>query len=128
MLHPIFHLVATQPQLLGQHAQAYGELVSTELSTQAHAWSRRAVLAALALCLAIVTAVLAGVATMLWATLLSDPRLAWVFIVVPSVPGVAALVCYLMARQNSAGNAPAFAELRSQIKADLALLRALGDN
>lgn len=126
MLHPIFHLVATQPQLLGQHAQAYGELVGAELSAQASVWSRRALLIALTLCLLGVTVVLAGVALMLWATLVPEPRSAWVLLVVPSVPAVGAIVCYLLARQRSAADADAFAELRRQMQADLALLRELG--
>lgn len=126
MLHPIFHLVATQPQLLGQHAHAYGELVSTELSTQAGVWTRRALLTALALCLLVVCAVLAGVAIMLWAALATDPRTAWVLILVPSAPGIAAIVCYLVARHRSATDAQAFAELRRQLQADMALLRELG--
>lgn len=128
MLHPIFHLVATQPQLLGQHAQAYGELVSSELSTQATVWTRRAVFSALALCLFSVCVVLAGVALMLWATLVPEPRSAWVLLAVPSVPGVAAIACYLLARKRSATDEQAFAELRRQMQADLALLRELGEN
>ena len=127
MLHPIFHLVATQPQLLGQHAQAYGELVGTELSAQARVWSRRALLIALALCLLGVTLVLAGVATMMWATSVPELRSVWVLLAVPSVPGLAALACYLLARQSSAADAQAFAELRRQMQADLALLRELGE-
>ena len=128
MLHPIFHLVATQPELLGQHAQAYGELVETELAAQASIWSRRALLMALALCLVGVTAVLAGVALMLWATSVPEPRSAWVLLVVPSVTGIAAIGCYLLARKRSAADAQAFAELRRQMQADLALLRELGGN
>ena len=128
MLHPIFHLVATQPELLGQHAQAYGELVSSELSTQAGVWSRRALLMALVLCLLGVTVVLAGVAIMLWATAVQEPRSAWVLLAVPGVPAVATVVCYVLARQRSAADALAFVELRSQIQADLALLREVGKN
>lgn len=127
MLHPIFHLVATQPQLLGQHAQAYGELVSTELSNQASVWTRRALLSTLALCFLVVCAVLAGVAIMMWAALVTDPRTAWVLILVPSAPGIAAIACYLAARHRSATDAQAFAELRRQMQADLALLRELGE-
>ena len=128
MLHPIFHLVATQPELLGQHAQAYGELVGSELSAQASVWSRRALLMALALCLLGVTVVLAGVAIMLWATSVSEPRSAWVLLAVPGVTGLAAVACYVLARQRSVADAQAFAELRRQMQADLALLRELGEN
>ena len=126
MLHPIFHLVATQPQLLGQHAQAYGELLGTELSSQAGFWGRRAILAALAVCFLSVSLVLAGVALMLWSALVPEPRAAlWVLLAVPAVPALAALVCYGMARHRSATDAQAFAELRRQVQADIALLREL---
>lgn len=128
MLHPIFRLVATQPQLLGQHAQAYGELVGTEISAQAGVWSRRVLLIALTLCLLGVTMVLAGVALMLWATSVPEPRSAWVLLVVPCVPAVGAIACYLLARQRGAADADAFAELRRQMQADLALLRELGED
>lgn len=128
MLHPIFHLVATQPQLLGQHAQAYGELVSSELSAQASVWSRRALLMAVALCLLAVTVTLAGVATMLCAASVIESRSMWVLLVVPSVSGLAAIVCYVLARQRGTADAQAFSELRSQMQADLALLRELGED
>jgi hypothetical protein len=128
MLHPIFHLVATQPELLGQHAQAYGELVGSELSTQASVWGRRALLMALALCLLGVTVVLAGIAIMLWATAMPEPRSAWVLLAVPGVPAVATAVCYVLARWRNANDALAFAELRRQIQADLALLREVGES
>ena len=126
MLHPIFHLVATQPQLLGQHAQAYGELLGTELSTQAAFWGRRAILSALAVCFLSVSLVLAGVALMLWTTLVPEPRAAlWVLLTVPAAPAATALLCYGLARHRSAADAQAFAELRRQMQADMALLREL---
>lgn len=128
MLHPLFHLIATQPQLLGDHAQAYGELIGTELATQAMALKRRALLGALALCLLGVATVLAGVALMLWVTLVPAPPQAalWVLALVPGVPGLLALVCGLLARAPNNASDPAFAELRRQVQADMALLRGLG--
>jgi hypothetical protein len=128
MLHPLFHLIATQPQLLGDHAQAYGELISTELATQVAALKRRALYGALALCFMGVAIMLAGVALMLWAALVPAPAQAtvWVLILVPAIPTVLALVCYGLARTRSAADDPAFAELRRQVQADMALLRGLG--
>lgn len=128
MLHPLFHLIATQPQLLGDHAQAYGELIGTELATQAAALKRRTLLGALALCLLGVATVLAGVALMLWVTLVPAPPQAtlWVLALVPGIPALLALVCGLLARAPSNATDPAFAELRRQVQADMALLRGLG--
>ncbi|HCX82595.1 MAG: hypothetical protein A3E00_17245 [Curvibacter sp. RIFCSPHIGHO2_12_FULL_63_18] len=128
MLHPLFHLIATQPQLLGDHAQAYGELIGTELATQAAALKRRTLLGALALCLLGVATVLAGVALMLWVTLVPAPpqTTLWVLALVPGIPALLALVCGLLARAPSNATDPAFAELRRQVQADMALLRGLG--
>ena len=127
MLHPLFHLIATQPQLLGDHAQAYGELVGSELATQAAALKRRALLGALALCAISVAAGLAGVALMLWATLSPTPQhAAWVLMLVPAVPAALALVCLQMARHSGTAEDVAFAELRRQLQADMDLLRGMG--
>ena len=128
MLHPLFHLIATQPQLLGDHAQAYGELISAELATQAAALKRRTLYGALALCFLGVGIVLAGVALMLWATLVQAPAqtTVWVLVLVPAVPMVLALACYLMTRTRGTADDIAFAELRRQVQADMALLRGMG--
>ncbi|MBC7617611.1 MAG: hypothetical protein H7293_01225 [Candidatus Saccharibacteria bacterium] len=126
MLHPIFNLIATQPQLLGQHAQAYGELLGAELSSQAAFWSRRAILGALAVCLMVVSLALAGVALMLWSAIVPEPRTAlWVLLAVPATPAIAALLCFGLARHRSAQDTQAFAELRQQMQADMALLREI---
>ena len=58
MLHPLLHLVATQPQLLADHAEAYAELVAEELGDFSVTWKRRALLNAVALCFGGVAAVL----------------------------------------------------------------------
>ena len=124
MLHPVFNLIATQPHLLGQHAQAYGALVVDELTKQTSFWSRRAILMALALCLLSVSLILSGVAFMLWSVLSPEPRTALpVLLAVPCAPAVVALACYLLARRRTAADVQAFAELRQQLQADLALLR-----
>jgi len=39
---------------------------------------------------------------------------------------VLALACYLLASTRGAADDPAFAELRRQVQADMALLRGLG--
>jgi len=126
MLHPLFHLITSQPQLLGDHAQAYGELISTELAVQAQDLKRRTIWSALALCLIGVAAVLAGVATMMWALLIPPMQaVPWSVILVPLVPAVLALACGLMARKSGNAGDTAFAELRRQLHADMALLRSM---
>ena len=125
MLHPIFHLIATQPQLLGNHAQAYSELIGTELAVQSAAWIRRALLGAVMLGLLCVAVVLAGVAMMFWITQMNAIPSAtlWVLASVPAVPAVMAAVCGVI--MLNVRTEPAFAELRRQAQADIALLRSL---
>ena len=127
MLHPLLHLLATQPQLLGQHAQAYGELLGTEVGLQAHRLGKRALLIALAICFMGVSAVLGGTACLLWAMaaahLTTPPA---VMFAVPTVPGVLALVCLWAARPDKSPEKQAFAELRRQAQADMVLVREMG--
>ncbi|NDP40045.1 MAG: hypothetical protein GZ093_15050 [Rhodoferax sp.] len=122
MIHPLFLLIATRPQLLADHAEAYAELVATEVGHVSTTWKRRALLYAVALgCLA-VGAVLAGVALMLWAVIpVASMHAPWVLFAAPVVPMVLALWCLLAAR--SPGDSSGFDTIRQQMKADLAMLR-----
>ena len=127
MLHPLLHLLATQPHLLGNHAHAYGELVGTELSQQTRAWGKRTVLVALALCFLGVAGVLCGTSFMLWAV--AAPQITVLpsaLIVAPLVPTVLSLACLWASRADPSPDKKAFAELRRQVQADVALLREMG--
>ncbi len=122
MLHPLLHLVATQPQLLADHAEAYAELAAEELGDFSATWKRRTLLNAVALCFGAAAVVLAGVAVMLWAVIPAEQMQApWVLIAAPLVPLAVAIVCLLTARRGDAGHA--FDNLRRQVKEDMALLR-----
>jgi hypothetical protein len=121
MIHPLLRLVATQPQLLADHAEAYAGLVSEELGRAAAAWKLRVLLLAVALCLAGVAAVLAGVALMLWAvTPAANLQAGWALIAAPLVPAAVALICALAGKPL---NEPAFVDLKQQVAADLGMLR-----
>ena len=122
MLHPLLHLVATQPHLLADHAEAYAELVAAEIGTVSTFWKRRAVLNAVALCCVVTAAVLAGVAVMLWAVVpAADIRAPWALVAVPLLPAAAAAICLLAA--SSVRRAGGFDTLRQQMKADIVMLR-----
>ena len=121
-MQTLLRLIATQPQLLAEHAQAYSELFAQESSSLWSDWRRRALLRAAALCSLSVAAVLAGVALMLWAVALSAaPGVQWVLLVVPLPPLLAGGYC-LLAAQLEPMNQP-LEELRRQLAQDLALLR-----
>ena len=122
MIHPLFLLIATRPQLLADHAEAYAELVAAEAAHVSASWKRRLLLYALALCCLAVGAVLAGVALMLWAVApAASSHAPWVLIAVPLLPMAVAAGCLLAAR--SPGDSSGFENIRQQMKADLAMLR-----
>ena len=122
MIHPLLRLIATEPQILGDHVEAYAELVGDEVKKTSSAWSLRIALYLAALALGCVALVLAGVAVMLWATLppsgFQEP---WLLVAVPAAGFVAAIVCVLLARRNPVENA--FDNVKKQLSADMAMLR-----
>jgi len=125
VLHPILHLLATRPQWLAEHAEAYAELVAVEFGDAASAGRRSLVLGAAALCAAGVAATLAGVALMLWAALPElPPGTAWLLWATPAVPAGLSVLALLARRK--ATPAERFVELRRQLQTDLALLREAG--
>jgi hypothetical protein len=122
MLHPLLHLIATQPQLLAEHAEAYAEMVAAEIGSVSTAWKRRALLNAVALCCLGVAAVLAGVALMLWAVIPpADIQAPWALVAAPLAPIAAAAACLWAARMG--GELSGFDKLRQQVKADIVMLR-----
>jgi hypothetical protein len=122
MIHPLLHLIATRPQLLAEHAEAYAELLGDELGRTATAWKLRFVLGAIGLGLIAVAVVLTGVALMLWAVIPpAQMHAPWALIVAPLTPLVIALGC--LARAGQAAGSVAFADLKEQMRADLAMLR-----
>ncbi len=119
---PFLRLVSTQPELLGEHAQAYAELFASELDSAASSVKRRSLLAGLAICALGVGAVLTGVAVMLWAVTPSpSPQTLWALAVVPLLPFALALACLIAAKRQS--REKAFSHLRVQVAADLATFR-----
>jgi hypothetical protein len=121
-MHPLLHLIATQPQLLADHAEAYADLVGEELGAASMVWKRRVALNALALCFTGVATVLGGVALMLWAVIPpADMQAPWALIAAPTLPLGAALACWLYGRATPAHGT--FDNVRRQMKADVAMLR-----
>jgi hypothetical protein len=125
MLHPLLHLVATQPQLLAEHAEAYAEMVAAQVGAVSARWKRRAVLNAVALCSLGVAAVLGGVALMLWAVIPpADIHAPWALLAGPLLPALAAVACLVAARSGEQGSG--FGALREQLHADIVMLREAG--
>lgn len=122
MLHPLLHLIATKPQLLADHAQAYAELAAVEVGEFSAAWRRRAVFFAVAAFFMGLAVVLAGVAVMLWSVVpVAQMQAPWALVAVPLALGAIGAVCLMAGRSQTP--ASAFATLREQVKADLLMLR-----
>lgn len=122
MLHPVFRLAASQPQLLAEHAAGYVGLLAEELAESGAHFKRRITLQIVGLLGLMVAAILGGVAVLLWASLpaasMQQPWLLWLVPLVPALLGATALWA------SSSNNVqPAFATLREQLDQDAALLR-----
>lgn len=121
MIHPLLRLVATQPQLLADHAEAYAGLVGEEIGKTASAWKLRAALAAVAVVMLCVALVLSGVALMFWAVTPDSAILApWALFAAPGVPALIGAVCLFVASRAAE---PGFVDLKQQLAADLAMIR-----
>lgn len=125
MIHPILRLAASQPQLIGDHVEAYAELIGSEVKRTGAAWTRRAVLFAASAMLLLLGLVFAGVALMLWAALPpSGYQAPWVLLAVPGVVLVGAVACFFVAKGSPVESA--FDTVKKQIDADMAVLREVG--
>lgn len=122
MIHPLLRLIATEPQILGDHVEAYAELVGDEVKKTSSAWSLRIGLYLGALVLGGVALMLTGVAVMLWAALpTAGMQVPWLLVAVPAAVYIAAGVCVLTARRSAVENA--FDNVKKQLSADMAMLR-----
>ena len=125
MIHPVLKLLATEPHLIGDHVEAYAELVGEEVSKVSTGWIVRIALWAAAGILALIGLVLVGVSLLVWAgTPDVDVRVGWLFIVVPLVPILGAAGCALYAKSHTIKNA--FDTVKKQLNADMAMLREVG--
>ncbi|TFZ03031.1 hypothetical protein EZ313_17600 [Ramlibacter henchirensis] len=121
LVHPIFSVLVSKPELVIDHVAGYAALVQeeatsagTEVAKRAAAWAACGVGALLFL-------VFAGVAVMLGAM---HEEFHWALVIVPAIPLAVAAVAFGKARQPMP--AKAFAELKAQIDADAQVLRTLG--
>ncbi|WP_291010688.1 hypothetical protein [Hydrogenophaga sp.] len=123
MIHPVFRLAASQPLLLAEHAAAYADLVSEELSARSAQLKRTLAYQVAGVACLLVAAVLVGVAILLWASWpMVEIRAPWLYVLTPALPMGLGLVFLWMA-QNREVRKP-FASLRLQLAEDAALLKA----
>jgi len=121
-IHPLLHLIASKPHLLGDHIQAYTELIGAEVHKTSESLISRAVMLGSAVFLLLLGLVFLGVALMLWAVVPGDDMNApWLLIAVPLVPLVGGVVCFFLGKA-SPRQGP-FDTVKEQMKADIAMLR-----
>ena len=125
MSHPLLHLMASRPQLLLEHLEAYMDLAGAETGEAASNLKRGALLGAVGLgCLAI-GVTLGGIALLLCAVVpASQIPAPWALWAVPLPPILLAMGCLLAARKPPPS--VAFEHLRRQIRADVAMFRHEG--
>jgi len=123
MIHPLFRLLVSEPQMLADHVEAYAELVTEELGAAATRMKRRVVMQVASLA-GIVLGVFFGlIALMLWAAV-PELRAPWVLIAVPGVLLVGGIAARLLAskpEEESSG----MQAIREQFAADAAMLRSV---
>jgi hypothetical protein len=121
MVHPIFSLLITKPELVMEHVAGYASLMREEASSVGLEVAKRAVAWGVTLFAALVFLILAGVAAMLAAM---QEQFHWALVLVPLVPLAIAVAAFIVARKRLPEKA--FGELKAQLDADAQALRAIG--
>lgn len=121
IVHPIFSVLASRPELVLDHLGGYAALAQEEASSLGAELAARAVAWAVCGAGALLFLVFTGVAIMLGAV---HEEFHWALAAVPAVPLVLALAAFAKAREPL--SARAFAKLRRQLDADTQMLRTLG--
>lgn len=121
MLHPIFSVLVSKPELVMEHAAGYAALMRDEASSVGRQMAKRAVAWGVTLFALLVFLILAGVAVMLAAI---QDRFHWAFVLVPAAALAIAVLGFLQARKPLPEKA--FTELKAQLDADAQALRAIG--
>ena len=121
MVHPIFSVLITRPELVMDHVAGYAALVQEEASTVGVQVARRAIAWIVAAFAFLVFLLLAGVAVMLGAV---QGEFHWALVATPGVALLVSLAAWMVARQRLPSKA--FTELKAQLDADAQALRAVG--
>lgn len=120
MLHPIFSVLVSKPELVMEHIAGYAALMRDEASSVGIEVAKRAVAWGVALFGFLVFLILAGVACMLGAV----HEFHWMLVFAPAIALAISVAGFLVARQRLPEKA--FAELKAQLDADAQALRAIG--
>jgi hypothetical protein len=120
MVHPIFSVLISKPELVMEHVSGYASLMRDEASTVGKEVAKRAVAWGVALIGMLVFLVLTGVAAMLAAM---HGAFHWMLVLAPGVALAVAIGGFTVARKPLPEKA--FTELKAQLEADAHALRAV---
>jgi hypothetical protein len=124
MIHPLFRLIVSDPQLLADHVEAYSELVAEEVGAVTAQWKKRTALHVVSLACLFVAVVLAGVAVMLWAVVpVGNMNQPWALFAAPCIPLILGVWSHFAAKAPVAEHG--FKAIREQLAADAAMLRSV---
>jgi len=121
MVHPIFTVLITRPELVVDHVVGYASLMQEEASGLGAQVKKRAAAWGAVGIGSLVFLILAGVAAMIGAAV---GEFHWALVIVPAIPLAMAAWGWMVARQPLPS--AAFAELRAQLDADAQALRTIG--
>jgi uncharacterized membrane protein YeaQ/YmgE (transglycosylase-associated protein family) len=123
MIHPIYSTVLGHPELVADHLANYGALVRQEAQDASEGLVARVIAGVLAAVSAMLALGLIGVAVMLGVL---HGSFHWVLAAVPGAAVAVAAIAALVAARPRPFHA--FADVRTQLDADLRALRAAGEN
>jgi uncharacterized membrane protein YqjE len=121
MVHPIFSVLISKPELVMEHVAGYAALVRDEASSAGVQVAKRAIAWGVTLISLLLFLILAGVAVMLGAV---TDQFHWALVVVPGIALAAAVAGFMVARKPLPDKA--FGELKAQLDADAQVLRSIG--
>ena len=120
MLHPIFSVLVSKPELVMDHVAGYAALVRDEASSVGLELAKRAIAWGVTLFGFLVFLILAGVAAMLGAI----HEFHWMLVIAPAIALAISVAGFTVARKRLPEKA--FTELKAQLDADAEALRAIG--
>lgn len=123
-IHPIVHVVARRPQLLAEHAKAYGDLLLEEGRRTLSSLVVHAVLYAAGGVLGGLGLVFGGVALLLYATIPGELRNGWLLVALPLAMLLAGGLCVIVARALPVNIT--LEVVGQQVRADIDMIHEMG--
>ena len=123
-IHPIVHVAAHRPQLIAEHAKAYGDLLLEEGRRTLSSLVLHAALYAAAGVLGLLGVVFGGVALLLYAAVPGELRNGWLLVALPCASMLIAGACVIVARALPVN--VTLDVVGRQVKADIDMIHEAG--